>query len=148
MLSGDAEEIEGLKKSPEELASLIETAVFKKHQDTGMKYKNQIRSRVFNLKDKKNPGLRVNVLMGLISPEKLANMTAEEMASDDVSCPTQKSSSIYFSLIDEAVADGSRKRRHRCRTTCSRRRHQNRFVKVRKVFEKQLYLQPTSDKVS
>ena len=44
-----------------------------------------MRSRVFNLKDKKNPSLRENVLCGTIKPEKLAIMTSEEMASDDVS---------------------------------------------------------------
>jgi len=84
-LKGGEEEIEGLSKSPEELAALIEDAIFRKQrQDTGMKYKNQVRSRVFNLKDKKNPGLRMNVLLGLIAPDKIATMTAEEMASDEM----------------------------------------------------------------
>ena len=83
-LGGDAE-IEGLANSPEMLAARIEDIIFKNNKsDTGMKYKNQVRSRVFNLKDKKNPALRVNVLMGLIPPEKIAVMTAEEMASDEV----------------------------------------------------------------
>ena len=44
----------------------------------------QIRSRVFNLKDKKNTALRENVLCGSIEPEKFAAMTSEEMASDVV----------------------------------------------------------------
>jgi transcription elongation factor S-II len=44
----------------------------------------QVRSRVFNLKDKKNRELRENVLCGVILPEKIATMTAEEMASDQV----------------------------------------------------------------
>ena len=42
----------------------------------------QVRSRVFNLKGNKNRELRENVLCGLILPEKIATMTAEEMASD------------------------------------------------------------------
>lgn len=46
---------------------------------------SQVRSRIFNLKDKKNIALRENVLCGLIEPEKLAIMTSEEMASDVVS---------------------------------------------------------------
>lgn len=84
-LKGGEEEIEGLNMSPEDLAGLIEDAVFKNNKgNTGMKYKNQIRSRVFNLKDKKNPGLRMNVLMGLITPERIAVMTAEEMASEEM----------------------------------------------------------------
>ena len=45
----------------------------------------QVRSRVFNLKDKKNPALRESVLCGLIEPEKFAVMSSEEMASDEVS---------------------------------------------------------------
>lgn len=36
------------------------------------------------MKDKKNPALRENVLCGVISPEKMAGMTSEEMASDEV----------------------------------------------------------------
>jgi len=84
-LKGGDAEIEGLANSPEMLAARIEDIIFKNNKsDTGMKYKNQVRSRVFNLKDKKNPALRVNVLMGLIPPEKIAVMTAEEMASDEL----------------------------------------------------------------
>ena len=71
-------------KPPEELAELIEDTIFKQHKATTPKYKNQVRSRVFNLKDKKNPALRENVLCGVIAPEKLAVMTSEEMASDEV----------------------------------------------------------------
>ena len=40
-----------------------------------------LRSRVFNLRDKKNPALRENVLTGIVQPEKFAVMTADEMAS-------------------------------------------------------------------
>jgi hypothetical protein len=42
-----------------------------------MKYRNRIRSRVANLKDAKNPNLRINVLLGIITPERLAVLTAE-----------------------------------------------------------------------
>ncbi|CAM9506028.1 unnamed protein product [Lampetra planeri] len=49
-----------------------------------MKYKNRVRSRISNLKDVKNPELRKNVLCGNITPEKIARMTAEEMASDEL----------------------------------------------------------------
>lgn len=75
---------EGTAKSPEDLAELIEETIFKINKSTTFKYKNQVRSRVFNLKDKKNPSLRENVLCGVIAPDKLAVMTSEEMASDDV----------------------------------------------------------------
>jgi transcription elongation factor S-II len=39
---------------------------------------------VFNLKDKKNRELRDNVLCGVITPERIASMTSEEMASEEV----------------------------------------------------------------
>lgn len=42
-----------------------------------MKYKNRVRSRIANLKDAKNPGLRRNVLCGAITPQQIAVMTSE-----------------------------------------------------------------------
>lgn len=42
-----------------------------------MKYRNRVRSRISNLKDPKNPGLRRNVLCGAIEPSLIARMTAE-----------------------------------------------------------------------
>ena len=83
-LRGEGELPDGVSKPVEELAELIEDELFKKFKDTGTKYKNQIRSRVFNLRDKKNPALRENVLCGVISPERFAFMKSEEMASDEV----------------------------------------------------------------
>jgi len=83
-LTGDGELPEGIVKTPEELAELIEETIFRNNKSTNPKYKNQVRSRVFNLKDKKNPSLRENVLCGVIAPERIAVMTSEEMASDEV----------------------------------------------------------------
>lgn len=76
----------------------IEDAVFEHFGDTGMKYKNCIRSRVFNLKDSKNPMLSRNVMCGLISPEKLATMTSEEMASSEMK-------NLRDALTQEAIKD-------------------------------------------
>ncbi|CAF1117140.1 unnamed protein product [Adineta ricciae] len=67
---------------PVELAARIEDAIFQELKDTGNKYRNRIRSRISNLKDLKNPKLRTNALLGIITPERLAVLTAEEMASD------------------------------------------------------------------
>ncbi|NXB08060.1 TCEA3 protein, partial [Cnemophilus loriae] len=53
-------------------------------KSTDMKYRNRVRSRISNLKDPKNPGLRRNVLCGAIEPGLIARMTAEEMASDEL----------------------------------------------------------------
>ncbi|XP_069127643.1 transcription elongation factor S-II-like isoform X2 [Argopecten irradians] len=69
---------------PENIAGHIEEHIFNEFQSTSTKYKNRVRSRVANLRDLKNPQLRENVLLGLITTEKIAKMTAEEMASDDM----------------------------------------------------------------
>jgi hypothetical protein len=57
--------------------SFFYSAIFKELKDTGVKYRNRIRSRISNLKDLKNPNLRINVLLGIITPERLAVLTAE-----------------------------------------------------------------------
>lgn len=66
------------------IATDLEAAIFAQFKQTSNKYKNQVRSRVFNLKDKKNPELRMNVLCGILSAEKLAKMTSEEMANSEI----------------------------------------------------------------
>ena len=52
--------------------------------DTGQKYRSAIRSRVFNLRDVKNPELGDDVIHGAILAEDFAKMTSEEMASKDM----------------------------------------------------------------
>jgi transcription elongation factor S-II len=42
----------------------------------------QVRTLLFNLKDKKNPDLRRRVLLGEVAPHMLLEMTSEELASD------------------------------------------------------------------
>lgn len=69
---------------PEELAGNIEQNIFEEFNNTDSKYKNRVRSRVANLKDVKNPSLKENVLRGLIPADRIARMTAEEMASDSM----------------------------------------------------------------
>uniref|UniRef100_A0A3Q3WAT1 Transcription elongation factor n=1 Tax=Mola mola TaxID=94237 RepID=A0A3Q3WAT1_MOLML len=59
-------------------------AIFQEFNSTDMKYKTRLRSRISNLKDQKNPELRRNVLCGNISPQRIASMTAEEMASAEL----------------------------------------------------------------
>ena len=49
---------------------MLEDEINQLHKSNPMKYKNQIRSRVFNLRDKKNPMLPGNFLLGLITPAK------------------------------------------------------------------------------
>ncbi|XP_043915910.1 transcription elongation factor A protein 3-like isoform X4 [Protopterus annectens] len=68
----------------DQIASEIEEHIYQEMKCTDMKYKNRVRSRFSNLKDPKNPNLRKSVLCGGISAEKIARMTAEEMASDEL----------------------------------------------------------------
>ncbi|EPQ13319.1 Transcription elongation factor A protein 3 [Myotis brandtii] len=58
--------------------------IYQELKSTDMKYRNRVRSRISNLKDPRNPGLRRNVLNGAISTGLIAKMTAEEMASDEL----------------------------------------------------------------
>ncbi|KAI3374810.1 hypothetical protein L3Q82_021363 [Scortum barcoo] len=69
-----------------------------KFKNTDMKYKNRVRSRISNLKDMKNPNLRRTVLCGSVTPERMAKMTAEEMASDELK-------EMRKNLTKEAVRD-------------------------------------------
>ncbi|XP_061175116.1 transcription elongation factor A protein 1-like [Saccostrea echinata] len=71
-------------QSPLELGGKIEDVIYLEFKNTEQKYKARIRSRVANLKDKKNPKLKERVIMGLIPPESIAVMTADEMASDEM----------------------------------------------------------------
>ncbi|XP_069827721.1 transcription elongation factor A protein 3-like [Dendropsophus ebraccatus] len=68
----------------DKIAWEIEESIYKEMKATDMKYRNRIRSRISNLKDPKNPNLRRNVLCGVVSPQNIATMTAEEMASDEL----------------------------------------------------------------
>ncbi|XP_021365009.1 transcription elongation factor S-II-like isoform X1 [Mizuhopecten yessoensis] len=79
----NTEDLDGMG-DPDNISGHIEDYIFQEFNNTDTKYKNRVRSRVANLRDLKNPQLRENVLLGLISPEKIAKMTAEEMASDDM----------------------------------------------------------------
>ncbi|XP_069051562.1 transcription elongation factor A protein 3 isoform X7 [Lepisosteus oculatus] len=66
------------------MAAEIEDHIYQEIKATDMKYKNRVRSRISNLKDPKNPELRRNVLRGAIELSRIASMTAEEMASDEL----------------------------------------------------------------
>ncbi|KAM3830229.1 transcription elongation factor A protein 3 isoform 2-T2 [Vipera latastei] len=61
----------------DKMAAEIEDHIYQELKSTDMKYRNRVRSRISNLKDPKNPGLRRNVLCGTILPALIAKMTAE-----------------------------------------------------------------------
>ncbi|KAG7229017.1 hypothetical protein INR49_013250, partial [Caranx melampygus] len=76
----------------------LPSRIFQEFKNTDMKYKNRVRSRISNLKDMKNPNLRRTVLCGSVTPERMAKMTAEEMASDELK-------EMRKNLTKEAVRD-------------------------------------------
>ncbi|XP_039279001.1 transcription elongation factor S-II [Nilaparvata lugens] len=84
--------------SPEELAEELEEAIYHEFRNTDNRYKNRVRSRVANLKDSKNPQLRTNFLIGALAASRLAVMTAEEMASDEMKAIRNK-------FMKEAIDD-------------------------------------------
>lgn len=63
----------------------IEGELFRKYAGVNKKYKEKARSLLFNLKDRNNPELRARVVSGEITPENLCCMTAEQLASKELS---------------------------------------------------------------
>ncbi|XP_042001038.1 uncharacterized protein LOC121750549 isoform X1 [Salvia splendens] len=70
--------------TPEDLAFKIEAELFKLFGDVNKKYREKGRSLLFNLKDRNNLELRERVMSGKISPERLCSMSAEELASKEL----------------------------------------------------------------
>jgi len=83
---------------PQLLVEQLEDNIFKELKDTGFKYKSRVRSRIANLRDPRNPDLRVMFLEGRISPAKLSKMTAEEMASNELK-------SLRAQFMKESIED-------------------------------------------
>lgn len=101
-------EMEDDFQDADELGAKIEDCIFEEFGDTNMKYKNRVRSRVANLRDTKNPALRQNVLKGLIEPAKIAVMTADEMASDEMKTLRQKFTKEGIDDHQLAMTSGTR----------------------------------------
>ncbi|XP_036281754.1 transcription elongation factor A protein 2 isoform X2 [Pipistrellus kuhlii] len=105
----------------ESLSAQIEECIFRDVGNTDMKYKNRVRSRIANLKDAKNPDLRRNVLCGTITPQQIAVMTSEEMASDELK-------EIRKAMTKEAIREHQMARTGGTQTdlfTCSKCRKKN-----------------------
>eukprot|EP01018_Ginkgo_biloba_P001956 Gb_22043 [translate_table: standard] len=67
------------------VAVKIEAELFRIYGGVNKKYKEKARSLLFNLKDRNNPELRARVMSGEITPESLCCMTAEQLASKELS---------------------------------------------------------------
>ncbi|KAK0425475.1 hypothetical protein QR680_009224 [Steinernema hermaphroditum] len=98
---------------PDDLAVQIEGALYELHRGND-KYKSALRSRVFNLRDKKNPALRENVLTGVVSPSKFAKMTSEEMASAEMKEEREKFTKQAISEHQMAVNEGTPSEMFKC----------------------------------
>ncbi|KAJ2015627.1 AAA+-type ATPase [Coemansia sp. S680] len=65
-------------------ASAIERIEFEKAASTTTAYRARIRSLCLNLRDKKNPVMRSNLVEGDLTVERFCSMTSEEMASKEL----------------------------------------------------------------
>lgn len=76
-------------------AVAVEQAAFKSlGPETNSTYKTKIRTLFSNLKNKTNPRLRAQVLSGEITPDKLINMSQEELKSDARRAADEKLASV------------------------------------------------------
>lgn len=69
----------------EKVALDIEGELFRQHGGVNRNYKEKARSLLLNLKGQNNPQLWTGVLCGLISPQDLCSMSAEQLASKELS---------------------------------------------------------------
>jgi len=99
----------------EVLAARIEEHIYQDFKsESDMKYKNRVRSRIYNLKDNKNPYLRLNVLRGDIAPDRFAKMAAEEMASDELKREREKYTKEAINDHQMALTTGTRTSEIKC----------------------------------
>ncbi|KAK2661106.1 hypothetical protein Ddye_007639 [Dipteronia dyeriana] len=97
-------------ESPEILAFKIEAELFKLFGGVNKKYKEKGRSLLFNLKDRSNPELRERVMSGEISPERLCAMTAEELASKELSEWRMAKAEEFAQMVVLPDSDGDMRR--------------------------------------
>lgn len=67
---------------PIRVAVTVESLLFEKWGPSNGAQKVKYRSLMFNLKDQNNPDFRRKVLLGIVEPQRLVDMTSGEMASE------------------------------------------------------------------
>ncbi|ODV98306.1 hypothetical protein PACTADRAFT_53676 [Pachysolen tannophilus NRRL Y-2460] len=73
------------------IAKEIELEAFKlEYFDVNDRYRNKLRSLIMNLRNKKNPELRLNILKNEIKPHELVKMKPEEMAPESLKKEIEK----------------------------------------------------------
>lgn len=68
---------------PSSIAVSVESTMFQSWGRMNGAHKMKYRSIMFNIKDPNNPDFRRKVLLGHVKPERLLDMSTEEMASDE-----------------------------------------------------------------
>ncbi|KAG0716402.1 Transcription elongation factor S-II [Chionoecetes opilio] len=101
-------EVDDAVDTVENLSEQVEEAIFQEFGRPEAAYKNRLRSRVYNLKDSKNPQLRENLLRGVITPQRLAVMTSDEMASDEMKALREKFTKQGIDDHQLAIAQGTK----------------------------------------
>lgn len=82
----------------------IENELFKVFKAVNSKYQTKSRSLIFNLRDTKNTLYR-KVLLGKVSPERLVNMSPEELASAELSRWREHEKKTMIQLITRDAFD-------------------------------------------
>eukprot|EP01103_Thecamoeba_quadrilineata_P015703 TRINITY_DN5040_c0_g1_i1.p1 TRINITY_DN5040_c0_g1~~TRINITY_DN5040_c0_g1_i1.p1 ORF type:complete len:370 (-),score=101.86 TRINITY_DN5040_c0_g1_i1:143-1252(-) len=91
---------------PQIVAKEIENALYEKWKGVNKDYHNQRRSLYFNLINEKNEELRLSVLEGKISPERLVQMTTQELASREMQ-QKRAETEDYFTKAAQANSNTS-----------------------------------------
>ncbi|KAJ1895454.1 transcription elongation factor TFIIS [Kickxella alabastrina] len=103
-------------------SSGIELVEFEKAESSiTTTYKSKIRSLCLNLRDKKNPELRNSVVLGIITPKHLCNMTSEEMAPKELQLAIDKMNQENLADARAPIAEVSETDMFRC-GRCGNRR--------------------------
>ncbi|KAI7834630.1 transcription factor S-II, central domain-containing protein [Kickxella alabastrina] len=103
-------------------SSGIELVEFEKAESSiTTTYKSKIRSLCLNLRDKKNPDLRNSVVLGIITPKHLCNMTSEEMAPKELQMAIDKMNQENLADARAPIAEVSETDMFRC-GRCGNRR--------------------------
>ena len=91
--------------------------IYSEFSDTGSKYKSRIRSRVSNVGDIKNPGLKQKLLSGDITPKQISVMSTEvsEIYCTVLYCTVLYCTILYYTvlfvIIQEMASDDMKKLR-------------------------------------
>lgn len=107
----------------EKLSTLVENELYGQQGcQTTSAYRTKFRSLYLNLKDKSNPRLRQDVVSGIISPERLANMSTKDMASDQRKQEDKKLTEANFHQAlgsEELAAETDAFQCSRCKQVCT-----------------------------